>query len=180
MKEARQAAKALAFKGLQDEVREVLRDEIRKDIQQFVRDNVQGAAEAMTLLLPKAIAGLAVDLEDPDPVFRQRATNLVLKYTMDLGDKGEDGDDARIINIIHGIPVPETTLGDRVAETIDVAVSEVVDTEGWERCKRCGEEKHPDAGNHYKDGFTCRACIVKQKLFQPGDNYQLADRPTRA
>ena len=176
MREARNLAKKLAFQNMQDEVREVLREEIRKAITQHVRDNVLGAAEAMTGLLPEAIGALAVDIQDPDPIFRQRATNLILKYTMGFADKGEDGEDARIIQIIHGVPIPEGPLGEAMAETVDAIYEEAAVQTDWERCYVCHEEKHPQAGIEDARGFMCRACQIRKKLNQPGDNWQLGDK----
>jgi len=176
MHDARALAKKLAFKDMEDVVREVLREEIRKTITQHVHDNVLGAAEAMTALLPEAIGALAVDLQDQDPIFRQRATNIILKYTMGMDKTNPDGEDTRIININHNVPIPEGNFGAALSETIDAIIEEAETPTEWERCYRCGEEKHPDAGVHNQQGFECRACMVRRKLSEPGDNWQDGER----
>lgn len=178
LKQTRSLVNKLAFERMEDDVREVLREEIRKSITQHVRDNVLGAVEVMSHLLPKALAGLATDLEDPDPVFRQRAANIVMKYAMPMMNQGEDGEDARIINIVHNVPIPDTKLGVRLAEEL-VAQEEVIDDPDseWPKCFRCHEHKHPHAGTGDPDKgeFQCRACGVRQQMRNPGNNYSLPE-----
>jgi len=175
MAAARQVAKKLAFEKMEDEVREVLRDEIRKTINQHVRDNVLGSAEAMTALLPAAIASLAQDINDPDPIFRQRAVATLLKYTMGFADKGEEGDDSRIINIYHGVPVPEGPVGERMKTFIDITEAEAISDPSWPECYICHEEKHEDAGYFEGERFICRACEMRKKMSRPGNNLRLGD-----
>jgi hypothetical protein len=168
---AKELAGKLAFAKMEDVVREVLHEEIRKTITQHVRDNVLGAVEVMSQMLPDALAGLAKDLEDPDPVFRQRAAGMVIKYVMPLANQGDDGEDARIINIIHNVPIPEGNFGDSLAVHVE-AIHDTVDAvEDYPECYMCHEPKHPDAGQWNATGFRCRACIIRAQIATPGDNF---------
>ena len=99
-----------------------------------------------------------------------------MKYAMPMMNQGEDGEDARIINIVHNVPIPDTKLGVRLAEEL-VAQEEVIDDPDseWPKCHRCHEHKHPDAGITTVDGFECRACGVRLQLRVPGDNFSLPE-----
>jgi hypothetical protein len=162
----------LAFENLDDEVREVLRDEIRDNISTHVRDTVLGAAEAMTALLPMAIASLHNDLAHGDIVMKQRAAALVLKYAMPLGDEKGEKDDMRILHLHANVALPDTPLGHKTLEYIDAddqAALEAGRMEPWElgypECEGCKERKPPENGRIQADGtFRCRACDMRATL----------------
>lgn len=160
-------AKALARGRLEDMVREVMSDEIRKAVGQVVRDKVLGAAEAMTEALPKAVAGLAVDVEDENVFIRQRAQALLFKYTMPfLREEGQKQDLGQI-TVIHNVPreeptvMPDTQFGRAVAENIPI---EEHRREAWEAdyvgCHRCKELKHPSLVTK----GLCNLCAVKSRV----------------
>lgn len=164
-------ARQLAFGNLEDEVREVMRDEIRKTVTQAVKDNVLGAAEVMTHLLPSVLAGLAQDVQSEDWMVRSRAQAIVLKYAMPFGEEKVEKDDLRIINVIHNVPIPDSPLGE-VVEGELLALPDGVERfeADWPACAICHERKHPDTGAWQSNGtngtekWVCRACEVRKSI----------------
>ncbi len=177
IEEARRKMKDLAFENLDDEVRQVLREEIRDQIGQHVKDNVLGAAEVMTHMLPEAMAAIKQDLECEDWMARSRAYALVLKYAMAFSEA--DDKDAKPTNIVvvSGVPTPDTPLGHAFVEEyealpeasasyLDEDDEPVEDFErGWPKCHYCHARK-PEANmtvESHGGGKTrnvCTSCSV--------------------
>jgi hypothetical protein len=155
--DAKKQMRALAFENLQDEVREVLREEIRETINQHVKDNVLGAAEVMTHMLPEAMAAVKQDLESEDWMARSRAYALVMKYAMAFGQADAKEDKPTNIVVVSGVPTPDTPLGHAVVEQYEqlpnasasyddeTVEGEVVEDfeRGWPKCHYCHQRKHP-------------------------------------
>lgn len=192
--DARKQMKALAFENLHDEVRSVLRQEIRETINQHVKDNVLGAAEVMSHMLPEAMAAVKQDLESEDWMARSRAYALVLKYAMAMGQEDAKDDKPSNIVVISNIPTPDTPLGHAVVEQYETLprASEVYDDEdgevedferGWPKCELCKQRK--PAANMYEeskgDGRTrwiCTSCNVARHYKRgEGAPDKLADDP---
>lgn len=165
-------ARALAFGNMEDEVREVMREEVRKTVSQAIKDNVTGAAEVLTHLLPETLAGLARDVQSEDWMTRSRAQALVLKYAMPFGEEKVEKDDLRIINVIHNVPIPEGPLGE-VVEAELVALPPGVERfeADWPTCALCHDRKSPQTGTWQSDGsdgeqWVCKACEVRKAMKQ--------------
>lgn len=154
--DAQKHMKELAFENLGDEVRQVLREEIRETISQHVKDNVLGAAEVMTHMLPTAMAAVKQDLESEDWMSRSRAYALVMKYAMAFADADVKDDKPQNIVVISGVPTPDTPLGHAMVhqyEGLPVASAsynddDVVDGEvveeferDWPKCHYCHQRK---------------------------------------
>lgn len=182
MKEARKAGalakiepahvkqmRVLAFDGMDDDVREILRESVREQVSQHVKDNVLGAAEMMTGMLPKALAGIAKDLESKEWMTRSRAQALVLKYAMSFADKDGDGKELGSITVLHQVPIPDTTLGRRVAEEIEGEVVEEFEVD-WPTCSVCHERKPPETMHDRSKGanreriMVCQTCAMRKAL----------------
>lgn len=158
--------------------REVLTEAIRENVSQYVQDNLLGAGEALTNLLPKVMAGLALDLESKDDFIRTRAQAAVLKYAMEFKDKAAKQDDLGTIQVIHNVALPNTPLGQRIEEEIVIESEERAAIEAglesfeldYPACSGCGERKHPDAlrkeSNGPKGGerYFCSSCTLKRTL----------------
>jgi hypothetical protein len=174
--DAKRQMRALAFENLQDEVREVLREEIRETINQHVKDNVLGAAEVMTHMLPEAMAAVKQDLESEDWMARSRAYALVMKYAMSFGAADAKEDKPTNIVVVSGVPTPDTALGHAVVEQYEalpraseaVVEGEVVESfeRDWEKCHYCHSRKHPanmsteSHGAGEKTRPVCTSCSV--------------------
>lgn len=167
------------FKALIDDdkdfVREVLTETIRDEVTQAVRDNLVGAAETLTMMLPKAMADLHKDLGSKDWTIRKAARDAVLKYAMVFKDKDGSENDLGTIQVMHKVDVPDTQFGRKVGEALeDFAEQDQLDyvegfEKGWPTCNRCKERKHPDAMvyNDIEDDrirTLCSSCNVAEKL----------------
>ena len=161
--------RSLAFENLGDEVREVLRQEIREQISQHVKDNVLGAAEVMTTMLPTAMAALKTDLESEDWMSRSRAYALVMKYAMSFAEADAKDDRNQNIVVVSGVPTPDTPLGHAYAEeVVTIEDSHIEEFErGWPECHYCRQRK--PSGNMYEEShgadrkvkrLVCTSCQV--------------------
>jgi hypothetical protein len=172
------AAKALAFDGMEDEIRDTLREEVRAQVKTHLQDNILGAVEAMTALLPMVLVRLAEDVDHPDWMRSSRAQNLLLKYAIAFKDTtADDKDDTRRIEIYHNVPIPEGPLGDRMIEAVD-SHAEIIEAQSgdpnefvdlppedfevsWPSCTICEQRKHPNTFVEINPELMtglCRSC----------------------
>ena len=162
IKEQRKKMKELAFANMQDEVREIMRQEIRETIGQHVKDNVLGAAEVMTEMLPTALAAIKQDLESEDWMARSRAYALLMKYVMTFKDQDPEAAGNQNIVVVSGVPTPDTPLGHAVVEQFDQLQSGVEEFEqDWPQCSVCHQRK-PE-GNMRDSGsgsIVCTSCTI--------------------
>lgn len=159
-----------------DVIREVLREEIRENITQAVRDNVLGAAEVMTKLLPRALVGLEEDLKSEDWVVRSRAQALLFKYAMSFTEKEGANKDLGRLTVALQAPVPDrdapTHLETRMIEVREEMEEIVVEDfeKDWPVCTQCDTRKHPDAMYEVSDGmgrppfFICKTCKARKDI----------------
>jgi hypothetical protein len=177
--EAYKQARDVIMEKVDDEVRDVLREEVRASISDQVKQNVLGASEAITALLPQAIAVFAEDLQSKDWMKRNKAALAVAKLAFPLANEDANRKDSGQVVIVHSVPLPDTTLGRRVAEHLENA-EEIVeggvvnpdlpyDAEhnpekfevNYPICKGCRERKHPDMIKH--DG-KCSTCHYREEI----------------
>lgn len=185
------AMRKLAFENLEDDVREVLREETRKQVSLHLKDNILGATEALTALLPAVLAGLATDVDHEDWMRRSRAQALVMKYAFAHKDDPAQTEDRMNINIFHGVPIPDSPFGDRMIERQQDIIegeleertimatsldpnadpNEVIELprevfeEFWPVCRSCREHKHPETFAKLSEDQTrgqCRTCEYAQ------------------
>lgn len=192
--DAKRQMRALAFENLGDEVREVLRQEIREQISQHVKDNVLGAAEVMTQMLPEAMAAVKQDLESEDWMARSRAYALVMKYAMAFAEADPKDQGNQNIVVVSGVPTPDTPLGHAVVEhyeTLPKASASVDDSDvieeferDWPKCHYCHQRK-PEAnmtreshGAGEKYRWVCTSCSVARHYKRgQGAPDKIADDP---
>jgi len=123
------AARALAFEGMEDEIRDTLRAEVRDQVRQHLKDNILGGVEALTALLPEVLVRLGEDVEHPDWMRSSRAQALILKYVFMFKDTETADGDSKTINIFHGVPVPDSPLGERMKEVALQHEQDIIDGE---------------------------------------------------
>lgn len=164
------------FAGVDDPslvLREVLQDVIRDNLTLHVQDNLLGAGEALTALLPRVLAGIANDLESKDWMIRSRAQAAVLKYAFEFKEKGGQDKDLGVISVVHNVAIPNTPLGQQMdADIIDIQEEQLqLASEGyerdWPRCVQCGEPKHPDTVLFHAGSALCSSCRLKTRLADP-------------
>jgi hypothetical protein len=147
-------------------VRETLQEAVRDVVTVAVTDNLIGAGEILTGMLPKVLAGIAVDLESEDWMIRSRAQAAVLKYAMEFRDKDTKDLDMGTINVIHQVAIPGTPLGRATVGEIEARVEhdQVIESyeEDWPICRKCKERKHPDTMRDGGEGKqpVCSSCQI--------------------
>lgn len=177
--EAYKQARDVIMEKIDDEVRDVLREEVRASISDKVKENVLGASEAITALLPQAIAVFAEDLQSKDWMKRNKAALAVAKLAFPLGNEEANRKDNGQVVIVHNVPLPNTTLGVKVGEHLQEALDAeprgLVDpTKPYDAetnpelfevdfpiCRTCHERKHPDMMKH--DGM-CSTCTYRERI----------------
>ncbi len=149
-------------------VRETLQEALRDVVTMAVADNLIGAGEILTGMLPKALAGIAVDLESKDWMIRSRAQAAVLKYAMEFRDKDAKDLDLGTIQVVHQVAIPGTPLGSATVDHVEAKVieGEVIESYEleWPVCYRCHERKHPGTVRDTPAGTVCTSCML-------ADNY---------
>lgn len=121
----------IAHKVIEEELRPVVRETITQDTLKAISD--------MVGLTPRAVAAIEDDLASEDPVIRQRAYTLVMKYTVGHNAivQPEDKDTTQPLVVNFELPRPE--LPNR-PDTIEAEAVEVPDTESRE-CDTCHQMK---------------------------------------
>lgn len=153
-----ESMKALAFNEMEDHVRQVLREEVRDQVGQHVKDNLLGAVEVLTDLIPRALSRMSEDLDSDDPYTYQRAYALVMKYAMGMAEKDTNKDaEGQQIILISNVSAPDTPLGRKYAEGVKELQEKNLDAD-LIQCRHCGESKVPAA---MKSDEECRACYVR-------------------
>jgi hypothetical protein len=158
-----------------DFVREILTETIRDEVTAAVRDNLVGAAETLTMMLPKAMADLHKDLGSKDWTIRKAARDAVLKYAMMFKDKESDKDDLGTIHVFHKVDVPDTEFGRAVGDNLEQFEQEAQDDsieafeKDWPICDGCKERKHPETVTYNDEEgdrirVLCSSCLISAKL----------------
>lgn len=68
--------------ALPDEARNAIQDELRPVVREAMTADVMTAISSMIKLTPRMVELIELDLESTDPVIRQRAYTLLMKYTV--------------------------------------------------------------------------------------------------
>lgn len=167
------------FRSLQesedDYFREVLQDAVRDQVTTYVQDNILGAAEIITNLLPKALASLADDLENGDEYLRAKARDTLFKYALEFKKRDAVEPGFGQINVFTALPLPDTPLGVATAHEI-ITIDENREAEqieafeqDWPECSKCHVRKHPDSlhtertGNGAQTRLYCTACRMRKR-----------------
>lgn len=162
------------FRSLMDEkdpfIREALQQAIRDSVTEVVADNLVGAGEILTGLLPKTLAGLAVDLDSSDWMIRSRAQQMVMKYAMEFKKTDAKDGDLGQITVTHNVAIPGTPLGRATAGEIETLEAKEHDTiieyfeRDWPQCLKCLDRKHPDAMTEVDGELWCSSCRLTATL----------------
>lgn len=171
MREFRELLDATGVKtDVQDYIREALQNTVRETVTEVVGDNILGAAEIITGMLPSVLAGLMRDLESKDWMIRSRAQAAVLKYAFQFKDKENDKEDLGKINVVHSVALPNTPLGiavsDEAARRDLAAHDEVVEAfeKDWPVCQQCKERKPPGTLRNISDMQVCSSCALTRTI----------------
>lgn len=140
--------KDVAHKVIEEEIRPVVREQITAD--------TLAAIGQMVGLTPRAVAAIEADLDSEDPVIRQRAYTLIMKYT--VGHQAivrpPEEDKSQALTVHFELPRPETPAPvEGAAEVIEEA--EVV--EDQKECDTCHQMK-PES-EFIAGSFRCESCF---------------------
>lgn len=146
-----------ARKAAHDATVEVLKPVIREAL---TEEALRGIRELLGLT-PAAVSALRDDLEGDDPVLRQRAAGIVVKYTMGNSAlvQADDTDGSKQIVVNFALPRPEVLGGDRADASLGDGECEELRT-----CKACGSEK---VGSEFAENSArCLTCHeeLRQKV----------------
>lgn len=113
----------------------VIRDELQPIVREALTEDVLRAVSDMLDLAPRAVELMKDDLEDPDPVVRQRAYSMIVKYTIGHPAllKPMDTEPSGQLVVNFNLPRPDDT-------ELTVTTGEVVDEE-MHTCDMCSVEK---------------------------------------
>jgi hypothetical protein len=148
-----QEIRAIVRHEAPDEIKKVMNEELRPIVRESLTEDVLRAISDMIGLTPRAVAALSRDLESEDPLMRQRAYSLCIKYT--IGHPAllqrDDTDAGKQLTVNFGLPRPDEQpeqQADAEAEAEELAlcdmcqamkpVSEMV--AGSTRCQECFED----------------------------------------
>lgn len=145
-------------------IREVYDEAFRENLTTHVKDNVLGALEIMSDMLPKALARLLEDLDSQDPLDRQRAYQILFKYIMPF--QHAEGKDANLGNltVIHQVPIPNTNVGEKVLDEIENPSLRAPYEDELIECCKCHEAKHHQVMLTFGNGrWMCQSCNAREK-----------------
>ena len=140
---------------------ELIKEELRPIVRDAITGEVLGAIKAMVNLAPQAVAALALDMQDSDPVIRQKAYDLWFRYTVGQKNLHSPEQEQATAPITINFDMPRPTFDSEGEGVIEEA-------EELRECEHCGEEK--PAAEFVDDSTRCVTCneklqeLVKQRL----------------
>lgn len=144
-----------------DEAHEVIREELRPVVREAMTEDVLRAINTMVALTPRAVAALQEDLANEDPVIRQRAYTLLLKYTVGhpavVQAKDTDPNQQLVVNL--NLPRPDASADPEEAEVVEVRTCDACATEkptsefvGFsDRCTECYDRRQTEVLAQFGD-----------------------------
>ena len=120
---------------MSDVAHDVIETELRPVVREAITEETLRAIQQMVGLTPLAVEAIQEDLASDDPVLRQRAYSLVMKYTVGHGAivTPESDDKTRPLQVNFNLPRPE----EEQPATAEVE-AEAVETKV---CDLCGADK---------------------------------------
>lgn len=136
----------------------VMREELRPIVREALTEDVIRAIDGMLKLTPRAIELIAADMEDEDPLVRQKAYTLLMKYTTGHPAliQANDTNAGSQINVSFELPRPSDTA------THDAEAVEEAEVEEEDRtCDICESVK--PVSQFVSDSSRCIECFEKWK-----------------
>lgn len=153
---------------LEDVGHEVAKEELRPVVREAMTEDSMQALQKMVGLLPGVVEQLQADVTDPDPVVRQKAHAMVLRYTLGH-EKALPPDEKQPagVNVIFTMPRP----GDHPDTMPELSDTVPADAEELRECDTCRQAK--PASEFFGAALRCNPCV---EAFQVRAN-ALLDRP---
>lgn len=138
--------------SIDDVTHKVVEEEIRPVVREALTQEIFNSIQQMTGLVPASIEALAADLASEDPKTRQKAYELVIRYT--LGNTAvlkDDPERHQPLTVNFALPRPGQPEGP--AEPAEITA----DAEEVRECDTCGSSK--PASEFVENSFRCKSCF---------------------
>lgn len=123
-------------------------------VREAITEEVMHAISNLVALTPAAVAALEADLESEDPVIRQRAATLVVKYTIGHPAIVKPVEEAQQpFQVVFSLPRPDVACDPSPTEAV------VEDIEETRVCDVCGELKV--ASEFVAGSDRCKSCFAE-------------------
>jgi hypothetical protein len=135
-----------------DVVRKVVEEEIRPVVREAITNDVMESIRDLVALSPAAISAIEDDLTGNDPVLRNKAYTLLIKYTVGHSALVEspDDDDQKNLTVNFSMPRPSDT-----SDAVEADAEEIL------QCDSCGIDKPASA--FIGSSHRCEDCFDKAK-----------------
>lgn len=143
-------------RGARSPLRQVISEELRPIVREAIDEEVIKAIGALVRLSPGAIAALEDDLDSDDPLIRQRAYSLVLKFALDNAHITPPRADKPHLQVDVNLPRPDTTP----APPLDDA-SRALEPAPGRICVGCREPRA--ASDFQADAPMCSRCLEQRR-----------------
>ena len=122
-----------------DIAQDVIQDELKPFVREALTEDVLASIHSMVQLTPQVITNLTSDLADENAKVRQKAGELILKYTVGHPAlvQPPDQDTTQPIQINFALPRPE----EQPVELVEAEVEVVDEPSDTRQCDACGSDK---------------------------------------
>lgn len=140
----------------------VIAEELRPMIRQALTDNVLDALTKLVGITPDIVARLAEDVNDEDPVVRQKAYGLVLRYVLGHGavQPKDEAERATMTVLFESMPRPAPDATSPEPPQLPEPAVEV-EADELKPCEDCNVEKPVTEFDN--DAPRCRQCVAEYK-----------------
>lgn len=141
----------------------VIAEELRPMIRQALTDNVLDALTKLVGITPDIVARLAEDVNDTDPIVRQKAYGLVLRYVLGHGavQPKDEAERATMTVLFESMPRPDA-ISPEPSQLPEPAVEvEAADVDEVKQCEDCEVDK--PVSEFDNDAPRCRQCVAEYK-----------------
>lgn len=144
-----------------DVINKVMRDELAPVVREAITEDTLRAIRSLIGLTPRAVKLIEEDLESKDPVIRQRAYTLLMKYTVGHPSlvQPKDTGDNRQINVTFELPRPEAVPIDMDGAS-DTELPHPVELR---QCDLCNEFKREEEFVAPLPAERCKTCFTETK-----------------
>jgi hypothetical protein len=136
-----------------DVAHEVAKEEIRPVVREALTQDVLNSIGALVQLTPLAVAALATDLQSADDKIRQKATELLLRYTVGhqaVAPSQQNAPAPMQVQLMWPTAAPDGTID------APRTLVEATEDDNLVECMECHEKKQP--GQMYLGSERCTDC----------------------
>lgn len=147
--EAAQLISDMLHRERPDYVKNVIQKELQPIVRDALTEDTLRAIQSLIGLTPRIVELISQDLEHDDPVVRQKAYSLIMKYTVGHPAmvKADDAAGAGQLIVNFGLPRPDSQALDQPA----------LEAEELKTCDMCGEDKPESA--MVAGSSRCQSCF---------------------